>query len=227
MTDHNNSPEIIKTGDGSHSLYLANLDETYHSRHGAMQESQFVFIQNGLEQVAKKIHSIKILEVGFGTGLNALLTWEFSTSLDLSIEYHSLETNPLSNELMTQYAIGLGWSDERIKQFLSMHSAEWEHLVKLDNNFSLKKCKSSIQDFDPSQNSFDLIYYDAFGPRAQPEMWNKTIFMKLYDCLQSNGVFVTYCAKGQVRRDLSEVGFEMERLPGPPGKREMLRGIKS
>lgn len=226
MNDHNNSPEIIITGDGSHSLYLAELDETYHSRHGAAQESQYVFIDKGLAAYESKDRSIKILEVGFGTGLNALLTWDYAKQNQVEVEFHTLETHPLDEDLMKRYAEGLGWTEFRWNQFLALHSSEWNVMSALDDYFSLKKYHTSIQEFAGDENSFDLVYYDAFGPRAQPEMWDKLIFLHLFRLLRNNGLFVTYCAKGQVRRDLAEVGFQMERLPGPPGKREMLRGQK-
>ncbi len=222
MDATNLQPEIITTADGSHSLYVSDIDETYHSRHGALQESKYVFIDQGLKHV--KRDCINLLEVGFGTGLNALLTAIYARENNIKIVYQSLETLPLKLELMQLIAventIGVGNRD----LFLSLHDAAWNEEVIIDEFFTLKKIQSSLQDFDAGDMRYDLIYYDAFGPRAQPEMWEAALFNKIASFTIENGVFVTYCAKGQVRRDLIAAGFNMSRLPGPPGKREMMRG---
>ncbi len=215
--------KLIISKDGSHTLYRKDIDETYHSRHGAIQEAQHVFIDMGLKEVEKSKKEINILEVGFGTGLNALLTCLNSIS---KINYIGLEAIPLQNNVLD----GLNYDTTVIEDnsqeiFKSIHNAPWEAQYPITSLFSIKKVKKEIQKFEITQ-SIDLVYYDAFGPNSQAEMWDISIFKKLYKAMSSSGVFVTYCAKGQVRRDLMSVGFVMERLEGPPGKREMLRGRK-
>ncbi|MFN6380043.1 MAG: tRNA (5-methylaminomethyl-2-thiouridine)(34)-methyltransferase MnmD [Flavobacteriales bacterium] len=224
MDATNLQPEIITTADGSHSLYNSTIDETYHSRHGALQESKYVFIEQGIKQVDKD--DLHLLEVGFGTGLNALLTAIYAREHKVKITYHTLETLPLNMELMQSIAVATTIGEGNQDLFLSLHEAAWNEEVAIHDFFILKKIKSSLQDFDAELNRYDLIYYDAFGPRAQPEMWEAALFNKIASFTNENGVFVTYCAKGQVRRDLMAAGFDMTRLPGPPGKREMMRGIK-
>lgn len=222
MDATNLQPEIIITADGSHSLYNSAIDETYHSRHGALQESQYVFIEQGLKQMSGT--TLRIFEVGFGTGLNALLTAIYARERKIKITYHSLETLPLDLALMETIAVDTTIGEGNHKLFLSLHEAAWNEEVVIHDFFILKKIKSSLQDFEGELSRYDLIYYDAFGPRAQPEMWEVALFNKIASLTNENGVFVTYCAKGQVRRDLTTAGFDMTRLPGPPGKREMMRG---
>ena len=215
--------KLILSKDGSHTIYREDIDETYHSRHGAIQEALHVFIDKGLKEVEKSKKEITILEVGFGTGLNALLTCLNSKS---SINYIGLEAFPLKNTVLDALNYNttvIGYNSQEI--FNSIHNAPWETQYPITNFFSINKIEKEIQKFE-IQQPIDLVYFDAFGPNSQPEMWDISIFEKLYKAMSSSGVFVTYCAKGQVRRDLEKVGFVMERLEGPPGKREMLRGIK-
>jgi tRNA U34 5-methylaminomethyl-2-thiouridine-forming methyltransferase MnmC len=215
--------KLIISKDGSHTLYRKDIDETYHSRHGAIQEAQHVFIDMGLKEVEKSKKEINILEVGFGTGLNALLTCLNSTS---KINYIGLESFPLQDKVLgglNYDTTVIGNNSQEI--FNSIHDAPWETQYPITSLFSINKIENEIQKFGIPQ-SIDLVYYDAFGPNSQAEMWDISIFEKLYKAMSSSGVFVTYCAKGQVRRDLKSVGFTMERLEGPPGKREMLRGRK-
>jgi tRNA U34 5-methylaminomethyl-2-thiouridine-forming methyltransferase MnmC len=219
-------PKLVKTADGSHSLYLEHLDEHYHSVHGAVNEALHVFIKNGLSKVAETTSTIKIFEMGFGTGLNALVTKQFAQNNNLKIDYSAIEAFPLSwdeckplNYLEQLNALDLA------AFFQAIHQVEWNKKTAIDEQFSLHKIHAKIEDVSLNE-TFDLIYFDAFGPRAQIDMWTKEIFQKLYYATTNNGVFVTYCAKGQVRRDLESVGYKMERLQGPPGKREMLRGLK-
>ena len=215
--------KLIISKDGSHTLYRKDIDETYHSRHGAIQEAQHVFIDMGLKEVEKSKKEINILEVGFGTGLNALLTCLNSTS---KINYIGLESFPLQDKVLgglNYDTTVIGNNSQEI--FNSIHDAPWETQSPITSLFSINKIENEIQKFGIPQ-SIDLVYYDAFGPNSQAEMWDISIFEKLYKAMSSSGVFVTYCAKGQVRRDLKSVGFTMERLEGPPGKREMLRGRK-
>ena len=240
------SLNLIKTGDGSMSLYHAALDETYHSRHGAIAESQHVFIQSGLSHwldqaqarlMGQQPEDISILEMGFGTGLNALLTRlyqvdvggsissnEFAATDEILIHYQSLEAYPLLPDIYESlaYSDSIGCDPEL---FLSLHKAPWNQKVAIAPDFSLTKNKMRFEDFSASQ-AYDLVYYDAFGARVQPELWEMERFLILHKALRKHGVLVTYAAKGSVRRALQEAGFAVERLPGPPGKREMLRGTK-
>ena len=221
--DSEHTPRIILTEDGSHSLFIPALQETYHSRHGAIREAQHVFIQHGLmEGLDRFPNELHILEVGFGTGLNAWLTYNALESLpERSISYSTLETHPLEFELIKQ----LNFAESKHQAvFLQMHQSAWNdwHMM---GDFRFRKIKEAIQTYSSDQLCH-VIYYDAFGPPSQPEMWTPAIFQRLFDLLENGGIFVTYCAKGQVRRDLMAAGFNVERLPGPPGKREMLRAIK-
>jgi tRNA U34 5-methylaminomethyl-2-thiouridine-forming methyltransferase MnmC len=211
------------TEDGSHTLYLKDLDETYHSKHGAIQEALHVFIDAGLNFV--NLPHLNILEVGFGTGLNTFLTLQEST--DRSINYTSLEAYPLSEDIVSQlnYTKELKLNSEGIQLFKMCHQVEWESYQKITPKFNLNKIKVELAKYK-STVKFDVIYFDAFGPNVQPEMWEKAIFENMYAVLSDNGVLVTYCAKGSVKRTLKEVGFEVEPLPGPPGKREMTRARK-
>lgn len=235
---------LIQTGDGSHSLYHSGLDETYHSRHGAIAESRHVFIDHGLSHRLAYAHQtggqdlpdrLSILEMGFGTGLNALLTLLYQQELsqshqnnpdkrELLIDYQSLEAFPLAPEIYESltYPDQLHCAPEI---FWSMHRAPWEQQIDIAPGFKLLKKKMHFEDFT-ALSAFDLVYYDAFGARVQPELWVTERFFVLYQALRQGGVLVTYAAKGSVRRALQEVGFAVERLPGPPGKREMLRGTK-
>lgn len=218
--------ELITTGDGSHSLLNTDLDETYHSRHGALQESKYVFIKQGLDFFYEKTHekNISILEVGFGTGLNAWLTLQRAQELNIHIHYTTLETFPLPSTLWPSlnYAAGSAFENE----FLKVHQAAWEKSEVITPNFTLHKVEKSLQDFEASGKQFDIVYFDAFAPNKQPELWEAPILGKVASMLSSNGVFVTYCAKGQLKRDLKSFGLEVESLAGPPGKREMVRALR-
>jgi tRNA U34 5-methylaminomethyl-2-thiouridine-forming methyltransferase MnmC len=214
--------EIILTGDGSPTIYLPDLDEHYHSIHGAIQESQHVFIQNGLQEFALQ-KNINILEIGLGSCLNALLTAITAKENDLSlIHYTGIEAFPLteSEQNLMNYAQKLT-SSSAFEIQEAINQARWETYVNIHSNFILTKILGKAQDILLKEEEFDLVYFDAFGPRAQAEMWTKELFGKLFKTLKNNGLFVTYCAKGQVKRDLISVGFEVENRPGPPGKREI------
>jgi tRNA U34 5-methylaminomethyl-2-thiouridine-forming methyltransferase MnmC len=218
-------PELIKTADGSHSLFLKDLDEHYHSVHGAIQESKHVFLQAGLSQLNDKKNS-SILEIGFGTGLNALLTFIENTTSNRVIDYTTLEAFPLEMEVVNQlnYVQELNASDYH-SIYLKMHESEWETKISLSENFKFTKIKNTLQEVSFPQQ-YDLIYFDAFGPRVQPELWTEEVFTKIYNATAKGGMLVTYCAKGEVKRTLKKVGFVLETLPGPPGKREMIRVVK-
>ncbi len=216
--------KVITTADGSTTIQLEDWNEQYHSKHGAIQEAYHVFIKHGLEAVQQ--NTISILEMGFGTGLNTLITYLEAKARGLVIDYVGIEAFPVASEELKQlnYIVELG-HPELQPVFDQMHAVSWENRHELAPFFNLKKQKLDFSAVD-SSNLFNLIYYDAFGPRVQPELWTAPLFHKMYDALQSGGVLVTYSAKGSVRRAMQEVGFRVERLPGPPGKREMLRAIK-
>jgi tRNA U34 5-methylaminomethyl-2-thiouridine-forming methyltransferase MnmC len=213
--------EIRVTGDGSKTIFLPELNETYHSSNGAVQESRHIFIEKGLDLVEKQ-GAIRILEVGFGTGLNALLSASWAETNNQRIHYIGIEAFPLSLELCFQldYPRHIGQNVEKI--YNELIRCDWEKDNQLSTHFSIQKREVKIQDFAAVEN-VDLIYFDAFGPRVQAEMWDITILEKMFQSLNAGGALVTYCAQGQFKRDLKSVGFILESLPGPPGKREMTR----
>ena len=217
--------KIIITGDGSSSIYLPELDENYHSKHGAIQEAYHVFIQHGLD-LFDNASEINILEIGFGTGLNCLITFLEANKRNLKINYHGVEAYPLKAEEISQLNYGQQLNVESENNiFEKIHNISWNEKQIIDSDFLLTKRKQFIEEID-DKNKFDIVYFDAFGAQVQPELWTELIFNKMYDSLKNKGILVTYSAKGSVRRAMQAVGFSVERLPGPPGKREMLRGLK-
>lgn len=216
--------KVIKTQDGSSSLFIPEWQEHYHSVHGAVQESYHVFIENGLKKVITK--NINILEVGFGTGLNALITLIEAQKLNISVQYDGLEAFPVQETEHRLLNYAEFFDTENVQNiFDSLFYAKWNENVQIHQNFSLHKKQLFFENFE-SLTTYDLIYFDAFGARVQPELWTEIIFQKMYDALLTNGILVTYSAKGSVRRAMLAVGFEVEKLPGAPGKREMLRATK-
>ncbi len=216
--------EVRVTNDGSKTIYLPHLDETYHSSHGAIQEALHVFVKNGIQAIEKS--EIKVFEMGFGTGLNALLTLVESQNKNIKISYTGIEAYPVSVEFVEQMDYCKQIGAEFQPQFDLLHSLEWGKLHTLSDLFFFEKIDEKIENFSPRTGEYDIIFYDAFGPRAQEEMWAPEILKKMYDMVNEGGFLVTYCAKGQVKRDLKLIGFEIEALPGPPGKREMTRAWK-
>ena len=217
--------EIRETMDGSQTLYLEEIDEHYHSTFGAIQESQHVFIREGLERCFAK--EISLLEIGFGTGLNCYLTLLNCLKRDQNVSYYCVEKNPLPEELWDQLNYGLPFQDSDAELFKLLHKAPWNCVVAINDQFSIYKIEGDVLQNDLIDlPMFDLVYYDAFSPDKQPELWEKHLFEKIFSKMNENGILVTYCAKGQVRRLLQAVGFCVERVPGPPGKREMLRAVK-
>lgn len=216
--------EIIQTLDGSTTIHLTEWDECYHSKHGAIQEAQHVFIKNGLSLFHNK--SISILEIGFGTGLNAFVTVLEGKKLNQVIEYVGVEAYPVSASevLSMNYVEELNANEDRAI-FEKMHEANWEEKILISEDFTLMKRNQFFEAID-DKNRYDLIYFDAFGYRVQPELWSTAIFRKMFESLKSNGVLVTYAARGVVKRSMIEVGFTVEKLAGPPGKREMFRATK-
>lgn len=216
------------TTDGSHTIAIPSLNITYHSRHGAINESMHVFIEAGLNYWLQQNNGkkLRIFEMGFGTGLNALLTYMEATKNDLEIHYTSVEQFPLENEIVQSlnYCEVLHCTDAN-DVFHKMHSSRWNEDVKLSSSFLIYKAQTSLQQLK-FPNSYDIVYYDAFAPNAQPELWTVEIFKKIFDAINENGVLVTYCSKGDVRRALVAAGFKVSKIPGPPYKREMLRAEK-
>jgi len=218
--------KLIITSDGSHSLLNEALNETYHSVHGAIQESQHVFINNGLRYFLESTTSdnLSIFEVGFGTGLNALLTLKAMENTKTFVRYVTVESSPIGEELWRSlnYTKVLGLEDT----FANLHRTSWEISNQITPQVSLIKRQTTLQAIELEAQSFDVIYFYAFAPSKQPELWTIDILRKVIDAMNLNGVFVTYCAKGQLKRDLKELGLAIETLPGPPGKKEMVRAVK-
>ncbi len=220
------SGQLFVTQDGSHSIYSKQFEVSYHSKYGAIQETQHVFIDAGLLYKAEQQKEMAILDIGFGTGLNAYMTLLEGRKRSLRIQYSAYEAFPISNEQVRQlnYPQLLNLPNSEAL-FNLLHSSEWNVPKAFYQDFTLIKYLSAFESIQ-AINSFDLIYFDAFAPSAQPELWETSLLRKMYQSLKNEGVLVTYCAKGQVKRNLKEVGFEVEKLKGPPGKREMTRAIK-
>lgn len=217
--------EIIKTADGSQTLHLPEMNEHYHSVNGAVTESNYVYIEKGF--LAHPSKSPKVFEVGFGTGLNAMLTALEAEKTKRKTLYIAIEKFPLGENTIAQLNYGRSISPRAAQLFQKIHGCIWGQDVEISSHFSLLKIKGDLLGFDFAQIAgCDVIYFDAFGPNKQPEMWQPGVFTKIYEVTAEQGIFVTYSAKGEVRRQLAAIGFAMERLPGPPGKIHILRGIK-
>ena len=217
--------EIVKTRDGSNTIFVPEFDETYHSTHGAIQESLHVFIRGGLK-FKTELNDINVLEVGFGTGLNALLSFVDSLDTNKNIKYTTLEAYPLKWDIVSKLNyIDLICNGKYSAIYKKMHTCDWESFYVLSPYFKLRKQNTKLQDI-LFENEFDVIYFDAFAPRVQPELWTERVFTLMYIALKPGGVLVTYCAKGSVKRSLIKVGFDLQSIPGPPGKREISRAIK-
>ncbi|MDH7911215.1 tRNA (5-methylaminomethyl-2-thiouridine)(34)-methyltransferase MnmD [Winogradskyella sp. SYSU M77433] len=225
--------KIITTSDGSKTIQIEDWNEQYHSIHGAIQEANHVFLKHGLlyfsksyrPEITSEFNPINILEIGFGTGLNAFLTLIEAEKTNLKINYVGVEAYPVKKEEINQLNYIELISKEHDTFFEKMHAAPWEEEHFITSNFQLEKQKKFFKDIQ-AKDTFDIIYFDAFGARVQPELWTEAIFKIMFTALKKNGILVTYSAKGSVRRAMQAVGFTVERLPGPPGKREMLRGTK-
>lgn len=222
------NPEIVLTADGSHSLFIAELDESYHSHHGALQESMHVYIHAGLEfAINQGRKSPKVFELGMGTGLNAFLTGMYSIQNKVKIIYHTIEKFPVDPDALHH----LNYSSmKELKDYKDLIDkvidAEWNKSININEYFEIQKIYGDFLDLKMEENSFDVFYFDAFGFRAQSELWSEVVFQKCFEMLRPQGVLVTYAAKGLVRRTMQKIGFEVSRIPGAPGKREMLRAIK-
>lgn len=223
MKDEN---AIVRTNDGSSTLKNETTGDLYHSIHGAETESNYVFIEKGFIFKKQEHNSLSILEVGLGTGLNALLTFKSALESEFgSLKYTSLEPFPIDNNLINQLKYRLLEQEENNRMFKKIHNDVWNEEYLVSGNIKFTKIKSELQNFD-SDERFDLLYYDAFGPTYQPGMWKKEVLQRAVNLLKTQGVFVTYCAQGKFRRTLISLGLQVERLEGPPGKREMIRAIK-
>jgi len=211
------------TRDGSHTLFSPVANECYHSQFGAMRESEHVFIQAGWENCLKS--DLRIFEVGFGTGLNAFLSLLRAEKDRKKVHYSSLELYPIEMKTAEELNYFELTDKARKADFLKLHLAEWNKTTAITPFFSLEKIRADFSTFEPT-GFYDLFYFDAFSPEKQPEMWTQGRFETLYAHANADATLVTYCAKGSIRRALQSAGFEVERLPGPPGKREMLRARK-
>jgi tRNA U34 5-methylaminomethyl-2-thiouridine-forming methyltransferase MnmC len=222
------SVEFILTKDHSHTLYVPELDETYHSTNGALEEAMHVYIQRGLLDfftTHSQKFAVSILEIGLGTGLNAWLTALACASQQRSCEYHALETFPLPIDIISQLNYTQQATEPDKQLFEQLHALEWNKQSKLTPHFSLTKLLLPLQQF-VANTQYDIIYFDAFGPDKQPELWTEELFQKLIQSLNPDGIIITYASKGEVKRIWRKLGLTVERLPGPPGKRHMLRGVK-
>lgn len=223
--------KVIDTEDGSKTIHIEEINETYHSIHGALQESLHVYIKNGFrysigENLTKPL---SVLEVGLGTGLNVILTLIESNKFKLPVKFTSLEPFPLPPHLINQLNYdALFPSQKKIEDvFKLIHSEIWGDETLIGNYLKFRKLQVTIQEFDLQTDKFDLIYYDAFAPGKQPEMWHFNLFNKIFNAMNPGGILVTYSAQGQFKRDLKEIGFKVEVLSGPPGKKEMVRAIRN
>lgn len=215
----------MSTADGSVTVAIPDMQVTYHSKHGAIQESMHVFIEAGLKPLLHQHQPLHIFEMGFGTGLNALLTMIEAEKQQQRIYYETVEAWPLEKELVDQLNYSEQYPDWQAK-FSALHAAPWGQSIELTPYFTIRKNNVSLINYSTDQQNH-LIYYDAFAPGAQPDLWTVDTFRHLFNMLQEGGVLVTYCSKGDVRRAMQAAGFTIEKIPGPPGKREMVRAKKS
>jgi tRNA U34 5-methylaminomethyl-2-thiouridine-forming methyltransferase MnmC len=213
---------LTKTADGSYTLYVPELDEHYHSIHGALQEANHVFIKHGLEPL-KESSSIRVLEMGLGTALNAYLSYQWARKNNISLWYSGVEAYPVEGEIISTCLKEIGVNQVQDLRFFS--EFVYGSTQGLDS-FTLEPIHAFWADIN-FKEAYDVVFYDAFGPRAQSELWTLANFQIAFDALKPGGTLVTYCAKGQVKRDLKSVGFTVESRPGPPGKREMTVAFKS
>ncbi|MBR5612100.1 MAG: tRNA (5-methylaminomethyl-2-thiouridine)(34)-methyltransferase MnmD [Bacteroidaceae bacterium] len=217
--------KLEQTADGSYTLYVPELDEHYHSIKGALTESQHIFIDMGLKH--SSVNSPKILEIGLGTGLNCILTLLEAEESQRHIHYTGIERYPLNEEIIRKLDYPSMIGNKHEEKYLAIHQTPWEEDIHLSPWFTLHKIEGDFTHYT-FENKYDIIYFDAFAPEKQPEMWEQSLFDNLYNVLNEGGILTTYCAKGVVRRMLQTAGFKVERLPGPPGgKREILRATKT
>ncbi|MBU8891276.1 MAG: tRNA (5-methylaminomethyl-2-thiouridine)(34)-methyltransferase MnmD [Bacteroidales bacterium] len=214
---------IVKTADGSNTLYSPEFKEHYHSTFGALNESMHVYIESGLKYCELK--SLNIFELGFGTGLNSILTYIESIKNNLTVKYNAIELYPVKSEIISGLNYDKLFTPEEIFTFNKMHSSPWSSDINISDNFIFSKIQADFSNYTIN-HKYDLIYFDAFAPDVQPDLWSKKNFIKLYNALNNNGVLTTYSSKGVVKRNLRDAGFIITRLPGPNGKRHILRAEK-
>ncbi len=215
--------KIIVTEDGSNTIFVPSLNEHYHSTHGAIQESMHVFIKSGLREVAKS--EISIFELGFGTGLNAFLTAIESEKLMIKVNYSSIEKYPLDSRITASLNYSEFFSHDRKTLFSKIHDCDWNQRVDISDNFNIIKIKADIKEYYPEDN-YDLIFFDAFGPDKQADMWSNEIIYKIALSCNKGGLFITYSSRGELKRQLKACNFSVDHIPGPPGKREITRATR-
>jgi tRNA U34 5-methylaminomethyl-2-thiouridine-forming methyltransferase MnmC len=219
--------EVITTEDGSHSIFSKELNESYHSKFGAINESMVVFIDAGFNQLLHR-KRLNILEIGFGTGLNALLTFNLALENRIEVNYYTIEPFPVPPEIYIRLnfpeLLNMKEADGRFRE---LHEIKWNKQHKISDYFFITKLNLKLEDVKLNQEFFDLVYYDAFSPEVQPQLWTLAVFEKIYNSMNRGGILTTYSAKGSVRRNLIQAGFRAERIPGPKGKREITRAVKT
>lgn len=232
-TIHKNSAQIPTkvelwvTDDGSHTLFNPSLNETYHNHLGAVSESKHVFIQAGLEKMLETFAKLSILEVGFGTGLNAFQTLiKFQVLSGISINYQTIEPYPIEAKWIDELNYAAQYDEQNQAFFKQLHHCSWNQTHQLMKSFNFNKFLGSLQEYDAQEGAYNLIYFDAFAPNKQPDIWNIAVFEKCYRLLSEGGMLVSYCANGQFKRNLKAVGFIVKVCPGALGKREMTRAWK-
>ncbi len=223
----NTRPTLLITEDQSHTLYIKEMDETYHSKHGAINESQHVYIQSGLSHKTSCQDAVNVLEIGFGTGLNALLTFIEAEQLQKKIYYQTFEPYPIPNHLVDVLNYGTTCNTSTAKELLQqLHQAEWNRKITLSDYFTIEKIADKFGNTPLQNNYFDVVYFDAFAPSKQPEVWSERNLKLCFDALKKGGIFTTYSVQGVIKRKLISIGFEVKKIPGPKGKREILHAIK-
>jgi tRNA U34 5-methylaminomethyl-2-thiouridine-forming methyltransferase MnmC len=216
--------QIVSSKDGSDTLYSKTFKEHYHSTFGAIKESEHIFIHAALQPMSDQKNTLRIFEVGFGSGLNALLSFKYAQKENIHIEYHAVEAFPIAQKEMEKLNYPeLTQIDKNV--FFKFHS-KFDQLIQIDSKFQLTVYRNTLQKLTLNDDYYDVVFYDAFSPGTQPEMWETSCFNKIYQAMRKNGILTTYTCKGSVKRALKSVGFKIEKLPGPPGKREFLRAFK-
>ena len=222
--DLSKNRKIITTNDGSHSLLVPELNERYHSIHGAIKEAEHVFIKMGLDEYLPRDEaSLNVFELGFGTGLNVLLSVKWAQTKQQSVEYTSIEKYPVSKEEFQQLNYGriVGEAD----LYSKITNANWTEFIEISEKFKLRKLELDVVK-DSLPKGFDIVFFDAFAPNKQPDLWEASVFEKVYSIMNKNGLLVTYSCQGRAKRNMISAGFLVEKVVGPPGKREMLRARK-
>ncbi len=219
---------IIKSDDGSHTIELIDQNEQYHSTHGAIQESEHVYIQHGLKRISTQNKTINILEVGMGTGLNVLLTYRYAIEHGLRINYTAVEAYPLEKTIWNQlnYSKLTDVNNSLSAIYNQIHESEWDKEIQFSDHFTFHKIDQKIQDVSLKEAYYDVVYHDAFNPDLEPDLWSEELFGKIYKSMKANSLLTTYSTKGIIKRALKSCGFIIQKKPGPPGKREILNAVK-